>query len=989
MAFESNDLIEIYMEIRRRQQEADRLALVDFDGSEYAALLDCAQRIVWVYECWGTGKKKQARKVFLAFAIAFVRRNQYSTDIAFWPDFEEALDLGKMEKRLMMDDLLWLAYQENDLELQRDGRGRRIVGTLTHEMIQTRGWVERRSKQFVEFFKWYYRHHPGEKVTVELVETYRQQTYSSLDVLKKVLPKLTQDCQVLGRVLDFALENELYLDPDHLDEYRRQVVTSLGTKYDPVKLRLVRGERALVSLIRELQNHVTTAQFTRILSNLRSSDVIAPWGDRRPVHQALQRWEPLPYGIYHVQDDAYRVVPHTRLRLETLDDWPLNQVVLWREGRTLGYKKTVPFEATIGRRRVEAIPYVRSALEKFYVWVGEAPIGQKLLIDDRLRPESSGADWQLALQLIDAETDRPALCVAITRLMLYYPERPHQPLRVWTSTGYSYEDTLREDGVRRFHRHRCLVVPLDTFDTSVEVSVSVGGETILHQTFAPEPCYLFSVASRGRVQARSVADLGDREYVLFTRDGALPQTSSSVSIRPLPTPYSAYTVYRVTWEDADQPFELQVGTALWVFQRRREFAVLLESKPSSSHLRLKSHQCLSFEDLSLCLYSTFDLSAAALTLMVYDDEGLLGQIDLSRHVSSTDVPHFFDVDSTVWSKVKALTGEQCSRYLLRFCDGETLLGEQTLSLMPRPNLEGWDERVPHLETEPLQVHLASPDCPIWNPDRQQLGHEAIFQLHPRTQAEPWPGHPALRRIVPQPISALASFPDLGETLEIIVRPCLFGFRLYLKRSERISGEWRTRYQPLSQADYYHLAETVLYIFSAPGDRVELAVGARVVWAGETDDNGDLLIDDLTCLQSVCLDEETFVTLRSGGLRSSFVVRWAPLLQELAIEEQEILLRFNGSEASLIRLWLRGPSGEIFWTQDIPCVGNETTERILLPSALPPLAYIVVGYVLSSGEVRPAAWQVKVVREEKSPIPPEWLLEGIGVTSLDDLASFAA
>jgi hypothetical protein len=63
--------------------------------------------------------------------MAFVRRNKYTADNVFWPDFEAVLRLDTMEHRYrIMDDLLWPAYGEEGIERSRDDRGRRIVGTL-------------------------------------------------------------------------------------------------------------------------------------------------------------------------------------------------------------------------------------------------------------------------------------------------------------------------------------------------------------------------------------------------------------------------------------------------------------------------------------------------------------------------------------------------------------------------------------------------------------------------------------------------------------------------------------------------------------------------------------------------------------------------------------------------------------------------------------------------------------------------------------------
>jgi hypothetical protein len=890
-------------------------------------------------------------------------------------------------RSLIVEDLLCPAYNEEGIDLTEDGRGRRIVGTLMDEMRQARAWVTQARSQFIEFFKWYYSHHPGEQVSAEMIAVYKRQARASLVVLDKVLPTLTRDCQALARVLDFAFENELYLYSEYLSDYRRQLVGALGPECDPAKLRLIHDERTLVNLIRELQNHVTPAQFARILGDLRGGFATAPWGDRQQVRLACQRWRPLSYGIYRIEGEEYRVVPHSRLRLETLDDWPSERVVRWRGGRLLGYKKSKPFQVDIGQRAVEAVPYVRSRHYRSYIWVGEAPIGQKFAIDGRLRSESAGAEWQIALLLAPGGSDRPSLCIAITRLMLYYPDLPHRTVRVWATTGYEYEDALHEDGVRRFHLHRRLVIPLDDFETLVEVGVSVSGDQVRYKSFEPETHYLFSVVSRGRVQARGVADLGDREYVLFTRSASRPQAGPGVSIEHLPDPFGPYAVYRVVWEEADRPFELQVGAVQWSFQRRREFAAMIDVRNVPPHLRLKPYQCLRFQDLELRLYSTVDLTMVALSMYVYGEEGLLGQVDLSPCVRPTGTACLFDIASDVWQEVEALAGGQPGKYVLRFCDGDVVLGEQVISLLPALELVGWDDQIQYLENEPLPVTVASTECPIWNPDAQQLDSQAVFWLHPRTQAEPWPEHPALRRIISLPISTLVSFPDLGETPEVVVHPWLFGFRLYLKRTEQPPGK-SVYYQRLSQADYYHLSETALHIFAKPHCRVDLAVGAWVVWSMETDANGDLLIDSLDDLCQACLGEKTLVGVRCGAQQSSFVVCWAPLLQSLRVEEGEAIMSFNGPDDTFVRLRSLNLSGETYWSQDIPCEGKESISRVVLPAGRHALGYLVAEYVLPNGEVRPSVWQVQVGEPTMSQFPPEWLREGIGVESLRDAEMLA-
>jgi hypothetical protein len=155
--------------------------------------------------------------------------------------------------------------------------------------------------------------------------------------------------------------------------------------------------------------------------------------------------------------------------------------------------------------------------------------------------------------------------------------------------------------------------------------------------------------------------------------------------------------------------------------------------------------------------------------------------------------------------------------------------------------------------------------------------------------------------------------------------------------------------------------------------------------GETDATGDLLLNTLDCLRPACLSEETMVILRSGNLRSEFVVRWAPQLWELGVEDEEIILRFNGPEDTSVRLWLRGPSGEAFWTRGVPCLGKETTARIPLSIRCPSLGYLSAEYILSNGEARPAAWQMQVTSiGTVEPLLTSWLEEGIGIAEEQDM-----
>ncbi len=989
MAFTGDD---ICIEIQQRRDIAGRLSLIEFDAVEYETLLEKAKHIV--FSCWTSEEKLScARLVFLAFTMDFVRRYKYIDDNVFWPDFEQVLGLKSLDRRSqIVDNLLWPAYQEEGLYCSTDGRGRRIVGTLLEEMNQAQTWVTEARNQFVDFFKWYYTYHASEKLTFSLVEKYRSEANKRFIVLDKVLPTLTHDCQMLSRTLDYALENNLYLETTQFQKYRQELVLGLGPDFDPSNLRLLRDERSLVNLLREIQNHVTPVQFRRVLNTLYQGFVVTPWNkpDPEQVSQVLQRFSTLPYGLYTVENAGqtrdYRVVPHPRLTLEILNEWDNARVISLWNGRFVAYKNSQPFKVLIGRRSLEAIPYICSAKSTQYIWVGEAPTGQKLIIDGQLCPESSGADWQIALQLENANTACPGFRIAITRLMLYYPEQPHAPIKVWGSNGYLHEDSLREDGVRRFHLHGDLVITLMCFDLPFKVSVGVSDVIVLDHEFTPESCYLFSAATRAEVKGRGLANFGDREYVLFVQDDKIPQASQSVSIESLPQMYGQYHVYRVTWADINHPFDLRVGTTHWAFLRRREFQMWTERLLLHPYLSLKPHQCLDFHDFVLHFYCTVDLEQSSMVMDVYAEEGFVGRVDLKQYLVSMDTAHFFSVAPEVWDVVTSLTANLPGKYLFRFYQNEELVGEHSLSLLPNVSLSDWRERDVYSEFAQILLQVTSSQCLLWDHDTQQLTDKTRIRLQPKTHREPWEDTPGLWRIVPDAISSLLVFPQINETLEITVCPQLYGYRLYQKHPFQDSqGQWGVKYQGIQQVDHDHLHHTALHIFSAPQNRIIMRVGALDVWSGETNHQGDILLDALDVLRRVCLDQENEVTLCcENGLCTTFTVRWTPLIKSLVVEKDEIIVDYNGPEGAAVRLRLCQLTGELIWTYDLACDGERATLRVPLPKQRQNATYLVADYVLVDGSVRPAAWQVWVEGQPVRQLPMEWLEQGVAIPELEDL-----
>lgn len=497
---------------------------------------------------------------------------------------------------------------------------------------------------------------------------------------------------------------------------------------------------------------------------------------------------------------------------------------------------------------------------------------------------------------------------------------------------------------------------------------------------------LFSVSSREVVRGRGRADVGDSEYILFTQPGAGVLPGPGLKLEPLPSGVGNRDVYRVIWEDPSWPFELRVRTAHWAFERRREFTALLSVTSSVPHVRLRTGQAHRFADVSLSLFSTLDPTKEPVGLEVLDDDGELTRLDLTPYVAATDTPCFYAVNSALWQRLDQLRAGQCGSFALIFRHQDALLDELRLSVVPEVKLVGWNAEAMLSEREEFSLTVETESEPIWHSVRRLSASRVALALRPRLQPELWPEHSGLRRMVPQPVAAPIVFPDLGETVEVVVRPRLFGWRIYKKRSQQTSsGRWQTNYQSIPEVGYYHLHQAVLHVFAGPGSPVKLAVGTLAVWNGQADANGDLLLEDLSFLRDACTSEWTDITVRCGNLASRFTVRWAPVVHDLKVVNDSIVVTFEGPEGTAVRLKACDRSGSILDITDLACLGRLGTVEWHLSELKSRSTSVQAAYLTSSNQMLPTIWETPFSGMDKNiHVPFEWLEAGIGLVTDDDL-----
>src|SRR5258708_33283531 len=228
-------------------------------------------------------------------------------------------------------------------------------------------------EKVIDFFRWYYQHYAGSEVTRELIQLYEKK--GSFYISEKAIPALNQDCQTLARTIEYTIEHNLSLAQTNREVYRQEIIAALGPQYDLAHIRLIRNKEKLHNLIIELENHYTPEQFLRKLEAYTKGTVRSPKGETLPVSTARQIWrtKTFSYGLYLLNNEKFRVVPFAWLWLETIAQWPYEQVISLRRGGYLGYKKSQSFQVKIGARVVEGRRCILPDGKQCYVSVGAVP----------------------------------------------------------------------------------------------------------------------------------------------------------------------------------------------------------------------------------------------------------------------------------------------------------------------------------------------------------------------------------------------------------------------------------------------------------------------------------------------------------------------------------------------------------------------------------------------------------------------------------------
>lgn len=975
MAFQGQSIEDIYEDIKNRQTWVGLLSLINFDDEEYDVLLRTSCEIVRRYESWRNNKQHQARKVFLAFAIEYTRRKQYVQD-KFWDEFLMTLQTGMYTYSLITEQLLWKTYHEEGIACITSGKGREFVLSLYEEVKASKTT----SKECMEFFLWYYQKAKNSRITPTIITRYQTQRGQSLAIHEKAIDALDKDCQVLTKIIDYSIEHGIFLLRSNLETYSQKLIDGLGTAYDPLRLRLLRDRDMLRNIIIKLQYHRTPHQFLEELANSSSKALFLPNNSRLLVslaHLTLKA-ETMLYGIYKLDTEEYRVVPFAWLTLETIAQWKYEEIIPLRNGIYIGYKKRQPFLVKIGSRTIEGRECILPNRDRCYIWADQILQGQYLLIDNH--PYGlEGIDWSVSRQLGFNENKEPVIMLVIDSFKAFYPNNRGQPLSISTSQGHEETKYSLDNAEGKRELHRAISFPLYILGEPVTISVTLNKSSLASKTLTSAAAYLFSVTTSEHIPAGTMREWGEQNYYLFTSVTEKVIFGQGIVLDKVDIHLHGYDVYYVRWVENNLPFSLTVGQLQWNFERSRYLYVSVKRDISQNIIQLTGQQIHQFTQEHILIWTNQQLteSPSVKCYLQYADE----EVKVKGGFQECENGLYCFNEEAIKDLNSLTVNRGCyGKFTLLFRSEKEILGQASITILPALTINPSPSTHILVEGKTLTLTVSSHLLRIWDSQKHRMGLSITVPVKPGLSVLSWPDNiqapKGIRYLESQLVTFPVTFPALGETVEVKFMPSVFGFRLY-QRSDK-----QATYQQVNYLDYHHLENSAIYIHTHEQKTIRMNIANTLLWKGNSNKDGYLLLENLSFLKSYCQEEQNFINLQCDQKDVSLLISWKPLIHKMAIEDNQILLEADGPYNTSILLLLMDLNGSIHKHELVICQGKEITIRIDLPSVphyWKPY-YITSQYQMTDGTLIPSIWQQRIMGKEVNFIPSDWFLKGVGLSS---------
>jgi hypothetical protein len=949
----------VYQTLRERKEEVGGIELLEFDKEEYKTLLRLGRQIVD-----SEINTKENRLVFLALAIAHARRYNLTTENAFWDKFEEVLELRENEKRsFITEHLLWTAYSEEGIQRKRTEQTRRFVGTLLRVALKN---SRLRRNQLLDFFEWYYETGPERAIDNDLVRKYERDRDTELRLFRSSLQGLQRHCNLLRNVLDYAIEEELFLRDVDYDTYQKRIQNALGEEYDFDRYHLLSNPDALQRVVVRLENHRTPRQFRQLLKGVsQTASVQLPSGKKWRVN-AFRRYDSdIPYGTYHVDGKQYRVVPRPWIRLQSIRRWEPGEVVSLRRSGYVGYRNDEAFDVRRGHRRDTSHPCYFSGHEQTHVWAGPVEPGRPLVIDGTAVEGSTGISWSTDMQVGRDEDDAWVMRLVLPRLDVFLPDRPGQKITL-RYAGRERSYTLDSRGTCSLRRATAFL--LKPHESGASLTLCIRDEVLKEKPVEVESSYLFSLITYGRIPAGTEREWGDQRYLLFTRHPNDLETSDSIETERLDASFSDFSIIKVHWHDPEQPFSLSCRDRSWEFERSRYFSV--QCSRLSEHddpFEFDAHQVCRLTDVRLDLQTNHPLRDLDLRVEASLDDSRLGEFAVTRSDQ---------VSPTTLQEIDERRQGRTGHVGLYFYLDDQLVASQRLSVLPKVRV---DAATP-LHTvrrvgETFPVRVRTDDAILWNPDTGERTSSRTFRCSTTADIDASRGRPdGIHNRVPSSIRKRLYLPEIDEAFYLRFTPSIFGLWTF-----ETSGD---EYQETSLLDYYRLGESALLVRSTPGSKIRILApksdGYIQLRDATADDDGSLLIENLSFFASQCSNEHSTFYVESESCQIPVHVRWAPRLHASSIQGSTVKVCASGPpDTDIIATW-KSEHGEVTARQFVSCDGDQFAISFSTDKA-DSVADVLLQFRHSDGEKRSAKRHRLSQNREPFDIPEDWLAQGIGVS----------
>ncbi len=976
MAFHGSTLEVIVQDINvRRQQQKITFAKVRVSDDEYFMLRQRAREIFRA----GGSPNKSGQIVFLAFACAYVQRNVYLKDYSFWEDFHVELE-APMDtySDFIADKLLWPSYEA--VGIQRLGKQKRqivdsLVTAVCTEPLAT-------YTQFVDFFCWFYQCTSDQEVSGATLQNYQKYTGQQLPIAITAHNRLNHDCTFFATIIDFIYEHAWSLTQDTVEAQQQCIITdAMQKKYQQQRVRLLLKDNDLLqSILQRLENHTTPERFLAELKR-------APTRYIQPSLPELDRFTlktynagTLPYDYYEVGKRTYRVGPFPWLWLETIEQWPHEEIIKLRRQGYIAYKKHKSFSVKVGDKAFNGRLSANGEGKSCYIWTGKIIPGELVSIDGQFWEEAIGLTWSYTLALGFSQEHEPVLHVVPTSLNALLPASGDARLVLRTSQGNEEQylhpsEWLEKNGQWLSYRGRRFISwELQDWRHPLRVSISANGEVLDEKMFVPEQAYLFSEYTHECILPNTKREWGVRSFYLFVAPHLHPQTSPSVSLESLPTALCGYSVYRIEWDVKERPFELQVGELNWSITQQRYCFLQIQRAPSDGPVHLTKQQIQRFSGQQLLLWTNLELPSTTVTCLalIMNEE-----VKIQGDLLACETNLYTFSAQTIQQLNEMIIGQ----HLYGDCDliimqDEQILAQTTVVIIPEIEVKLPPIGLPLLEGTSADVDVNSPCLELWNAMKEHNDHQVRLHFRPTVTSESWLEQrndlSDVRWLVPATVHLPLTFPTIGQSVEIRVRLLVFGFRLYQQQGDR-------RYQCIDEVDYYHLDTALLYIFTQPNAQVSFYVKEQFIHSMYVDAIGNLVINDITRFKTYCTSECTTIRIVCANLTNSFAIRWTPRVYEWHAESTRARITMDGPLNTAVLVRLVTADNEELARQHIRCRGRRFSVPIDTREAAytEKLCYLVPGYCLSDGSVIPSAQQWRLARHKMWNVPREWFSMGIG------------